>query len=192
MLPTQNIMRTITFFFLIILSTPVFSKIGANRDFTIISLNDYNINLKKGRDVILKRYIVVSDFNKNYKEIFNINDPDIILSMFSFMLKKNKSKEISRYIINCDKSKDVGLLLNGLYYFSEKEYSQSIRYLEKIQDVKFTFLKSLLIADCNYELLEDKKDYKSILQFYQISLDLAKTEQQKSIIKNRMKFIRYR
>ena len=174
------------------MSLPVYAKIGTNRDYTIISQNDYNTNLTKGKDVVLKRYIVVPDFNKNYKEIFNINDPETILSMFSFMLKKDKHEEIDQYISSCNKSEDIGLLLNGLYYFSEKAYSQSIVYLEEIHDVKFSFLRSLLIADSKYELLEDKKDYKSILPFYQISLDQAQSEQQKSIIKNRIKFIKYR
>ncbi|MEZ5105010.1 MAG: hypothetical protein R2757_10980 [Draconibacterium sp.] len=185
-------MKTIAFFFLILLSIPAFSKIGTNKDYNIISQNDYNSNLIKGKDVILKRYIVVPDLNKNYKEIFNENNPDEILSMFSFMLNKNKSREISQYILSCDKSKDIGLLISGLYHFSNKEYSRSVIYLEKVQDAKFAFLRSLLVADCNYEMLVDKKNYNSILQFYQISLDLARTEQQKSIIKNRIRFIKYR
>ncbi len=185
-------MRTITFCFFILLSIPVFSRIGMNRNYTIISQNDYDANLAKGKDVILKRYIVVPDFNKNYKEIINVNDPDEILSMFSFMLSRGKSKEISQYILSCNKSNDIELLIHGLFCFSNNQYYQSIKYLEKIENMQFAFLRSLLIADCRYETLVDKKNYNSILQFYQISLDLARTEQQKLIIKNRIKFIKYR
>lgn len=82
--------------FLIPLQT--FASIGDNTDFWIISQNDYVNRISKGKDVILRRYIVVPNIDKKFKNIFEIKDEKAILAKFSFMLKRNKNGWIEKYI----------------------------------------------------------------------------------------------
>jgi predicted negative regulator of RcsB-dependent stress response len=86
---------------------------------------------------------------------------------------------------------DINNLIKGLYYFSKKQYNQAIAHLEKFKNKEYRFLQLLIIADCKYEMLQDKKNYKTIISAYQIALDCTDNEQNKTIINNRIKYIKY-
>jgi tetratricopeptide (TPR) repeat protein len=163
-----------------------------NKDFSIISQEDYNNRISKGKDVIIIRYLIVQDLDKKVEDIFVTKDEDAILSKFSYMLKKNMSSLIENYIMNHDTSIEINTLIRALYHFSKKQYSQSLSYLEKFENKKYSFLKLLLIADGNYELLSDKKNYKPVIELYQEALDNANIEQHKVLIINRIKYIKYK
>ena len=161
-------------------------------DYWIISQNDYNILVSKGRDVILRRYIVVPDIDKKYKNIFETKDEKELLAKFSFMLKKSKMHKMDNYIKWCDNSLNINNLIKGLYCFFEKQYVQAMAHFEMLENEDFKFLKLLMIADCKYELIVDKKNFKAIIEAYQIALDSTDSEQSKSIVNNRIKYVRYR
>ena len=165
---------------------------GEYTDFWIVSQNDYNILVSKGKDVLLRRYIIVPDIDKKYKDIFETKDEEALLAKFSFMLKKSKMNRIDKYINACDNSLNVNNLIKGMYYFSKKQYIKAILYLEMSDNENFKFLKFLMIADCKYELIWDKKNFKPIIDAYQIVMDNTDSEQNKSIVKNRIKYVRYR
>ncbi|MDO9614951.1 MAG: hypothetical protein Q7J86_10580 [Bacteroidota bacterium] len=99
---------------------------------------------------------------------------------------------MEKYILSCDNSSDIYHLINGLYYFSKNQYSKAIDHLEKFENEEYAFLKLLLIADCKYELLRDKKNYQLIIGEYQLAMDHTENEQNKSMINNRIKYIKYR
>lgn len=179
-------------FLLVLMSAQIFAKVGTNSEYWILSQNEYNARVSKGKDVTLRRYIVIPDLDKKYKDILETTDKKSLLAKFSFMLKRNKSALIEKYILSCDNSSDIHHLINGLYCFSKNQYSRAIEHLEKFESEEYTFLKSLLIADCKYELLRDKKNYQLIIGEYQTAMDNADNEQKKSIINNRIKYIKYR
>ena len=188
----NNMIKKTLILLFILISSQTYASIGDNSDFWIISHNDYSDRISKGKDVILRRYIVIPNFDKKYKDIFETKEEKALLAKFSFMLKKNKVTWIDKYIKDCDNSLDINNLIKGLYCISKKQYSQAIAHLEKSENDEFKFLKLLMIADCKYELLPDKKKYKSIISVYQIALDNTDNEQNKSIINNRIKYIKYR
>lgn len=176
---------------MVLTSFQAFAKIGTNTDFWILSENEYNDRLLKGKDVVLRRYVVVPGIDKTYKDIFETTDEQALLAKFSFMIKKNKASLVEKYIQNCDHSLDINNLIKGLHFFSTNDYSQAIDHLEKFENEEYLFLKQLLIADCQYELLHNKKNYKSIMGAYQMAMDSTNYEQNKSIVSNRIKYIKY-
>ena len=184
--------KKLLFLLLILISVQAFAKIGINPDFWIISQQDYNNRVSKGRDVVLKRYIIVPDFDKKYKDVFVTKDEDAILSMFSYMLYKGKNSMVEKYIANYDPCLKINTLIVAMYHFSKKQYSQSLAYLATFDDKKYNFLKLLLIADCNYELLYSENNKNPVVKLYQNALDMAETEQFRALVNNRIKFIKYR
>ncbi|MDD3078665.1 MAG: hypothetical protein PHH37_06140 [Paludibacter sp.] len=175
----------------ILISTATFARIGNNNRFWIISQENYNKKVKNGQDVIFKRYVVVPAIDKNYKDILLTNDEPEILAKFSFMLMTNKRSWIIKYINNCDNSSDINNLITALYYFSEKEYAEAIVQLEKYNSEKYSFLKLLLIADSEYELLQDKRNYKSVIDRYQSAINNTNDFLYKTIINKRIRYIKY-
>lgn len=185
-------MKKILILFLILVSTQVFARIGENRDFWIISQSDFNKRISKGRDVTLRRYIVVPDFDRNFKEILETTDKQKVLAKFSFMLRRNKKVWIDKYIENQNNRLEKNELIKGLYYFSRKQYSNALIHFEKINNDEYAFLKYLLIADCKYELNYGSKDAKNSIELYQPAMDKSNNELEKLIINNRVKYIRYK
>ena len=177
---------------LLFISTPSFAYIGDNKDFWIISQEEYNHRISRGKDVTVRRYIIVPAIDKKYKDIFETSDEKALLAKFSFLLKKNKYTWIDKYIKNYDNSLEINNLIKGLYHFSKSQYSQAIAQFEKVDNEEFEFFKLLMIADCKYEMLPEKKNYKSIIGEYQIAIDSTNNERNKSIINNRIKYIKYR
>jgi len=107
------------------------------------------------------------------------------------MLKKNSENYIREYIMNYDSAIGINNLIASLYYFSRNDYAQARSYLEKFEDPDLNFLRLLLIADCTYELLINKKDFTEALNKYQVAFDSTEDELLKSIVNNRIKFIKY-
>lgn len=177
--------------FLVLISAQSYARIGDNGSYRIITQKEYNDKISKRKDAILKRYVVVPSFDKKYRGILETNDGEAILAKFSFMLYKNKVAWIKKYVRNCDNSLDINHLIKGLYYFSKKQYDQAIVHLEKYENTGFRFLQLLLIADCKFEMLQDKKNYKTIIGAYQSAYDCSDDEQNKTIINNRIKYIKY-
>lgn len=177
---------------MLLITVSSFAGIGINNSYSIISQNEYNKILSKRKPVIYNRYLVIPDYCNNYKEIQKIKDQDTLLFTFSYMLKKNKSSYIEKYISQCDTATDINLLLCGLYYFSKMDYFKSLSYIEKFENKKYEFLKYLIIADCKYELHDNKKNYSSIISAYQVAFDITGLEQNKTIVKNRIKYIKYK
>lgn len=183
--------RNVLILFLVLISAQSFARIGDNRNYWIISQNDYDDRISRGKDVLLRRYFIVPSVDKKYKDILETKDEKALLAKFSFMLNKNKNSWIDKYINNCDNSLDINNLIKGLYYFSKAQYNQAITHLEKIENMEYGFLQLLIIADCKYEMLPDKKNYKTIIGAYQVALDRTDNEQNKAIINNRIKFVKY-
>ena len=173
-------------------SIPAYSMICKNMDYWISSEEDYNYKVSIGRDVVLKRFIVVPSFDKNYKGILTSQNDSEVLARFAFMLKKNKSKLVEEYINKCDTRLEINSLIKGLYYFSQNQYQMAISNLEHYKSIQYGFLKLLLIADCKYELLANKNDYINILSAYQTAFDFTDLQFEKTIVSNRMKYIKYR
>lgn len=178
-------------FLLVLISVQTFAGVGTNTDYWILSQNEYDARISKRKDVTLRRYIVIPYLEKKYKDILETTDEKALLAKFSFMLKRNKNALIEKYILSGDNSSDIHHLINGLYCISKNQYSRAIDHLEKFENEEYAFLKSLLIADCRYELLPDKKNYQLIFGEYQTAMDNADNEQKKLIINNRIKYIKY-
>lgn len=185
------IIRAFSFLF-IFLSVSVYSQTGYNKQYKIISQQKYDESLRKGKNVISQKFIVVPELEKDYKMIYNTTDQEELLSIFSFMLKRGKIYKMQDYLLQCDKSLEVNELLNGLFHFYRNDFSEALSYLENYNNVNHYFLRYLLIADCKYELLSDKKNYKSVLNAYQLAHDVTSNKQNQAIVNNRIKLIKYR
>lgn len=172
--------------------TQVYAKIGANNNFWIIAQDDYDRKVVNGEDVIMRRYIVVPSINKDYKNAIQSADEQFILAAFSYLLQTNRANWITTYIQNCNDTLSIYPLMKGLYYLSGKQYAEAISALEKVENREYTFLKLVLIADCRYELLSDQHNYKAVIGAYQQASDSTQDELCKSIVANRIKFIKYR
>lgn len=172
--------------------TQVFAKIGENNNFWIIAQDDYDRRVVNGQDVILRRYIVVPSINKDYKDAIQSADEQFILASFSYLLKTNRTNWINTYMQTCNEKLSIYPLMRGLYHLSLKQYSEAISTLEKVENSEYTFLKLLLIADCRYELSGDHHNYKAVIGAYQLASDSTQDELCKSIVANRIKFIKYR
>lgn len=186
----HGIKKTLILLFFVV-SIPTQASIGSNNDFNIITQSDFLNKIILDKDVVLKRYIVVPKIERRYKDILKIKDEDLILAKFSSMLINYDVNWMDKYIRNCDDSLEINYLIRGLYYFSQKHYYRAIPYLNKVNNKKYSFFKLLLIADCSYELLENKKTYNTVLEAYQTAMDKTNTEEQKILINNRIKYIRY-
>jgi len=183
--------KRLLFLLVVMTSSSAIAGIGVNNEFGIISQNDFSIWVSKGKDVVLTRLLVVPSIDKNYKDIFEVEDESAIFAKFCFMLKKNKAAWIEKFMNNSSEGLRISPLIKGLYYFSQNQYVQAIMHLEKVSGEEYQFLKLLLLSDCHYELLQNKKNYKSILAAYQLAMDCTDDEQSKLIVHNRIKFIKY-
>jgi len=176
---------------IILFSISLQAKVGINGGFYIISQADYEKRVLDGKDVAARRYIVVPFCDKHYKDIFVTKDEKALLSKFSYLLLKGKTKSLDKYIANCDTTLEINNFIKGLYHFSNMQYSIALTYFEKKGNRDFEFWKQLLIADCKYELLNDKKKYKPVLELYQKALDMSNDPINKGIVNNRIKYLKY-
>jgi tetratricopeptide (TPR) repeat protein len=176
---------------LLALSLQIRAQMGSNESFWIIAQDDFNERLEKHKDVVLRRYVVVPDIDKKFKQFSTDLNDSQWLAKFSFVLKKNKVPWIEKYMENLNPESEIYPLIKALYFFSKKQYQSALTSLQKLNSKDYEALKLLLIADCRYELLADKRDYKPVLEAYQQAIDKSPDEQNKLIINNRIKFIKY-
>jgi predicted negative regulator of RcsB-dependent stress response len=92
---------------------------------------------------------------------------------------------------NLNPESEIYPLIKALYFFSNNQYQSALASLQDVNIAEYEALKLLLIADCQYELLADKRDYKPVLEAYQQAIDKSPDEQNKLIVNNRIKFIKY-
>jgi hypothetical protein len=182
--------KTLLFVVLFTLSYQGFCRIGDNRDFWLISLADFENRIAKGRDVTLRRYIVVPYFDKNHIDVLNKLDENATLAKFAFLLSKNRKKLIERYMKEL-LNRPENYLIKGLYFFSKKQYTSALSYLELINNKEFDFLKYLLIADCKYEIAIASKNGKPNVEIFQTAMDNSNNHLEKLIINNRVKHLKY-
>jgi tetratricopeptide (TPR) repeat protein len=129
--------------------------------------------------------------DKKFKQFStNLNDAQW-LAKFSYVLKKNKVLWIEKYMENINPESEIYPLIKALYFFSKKQYQSALTSLQTVNTTDYEALKLLLIADCRYELLPDKRNYKLVLEAYQQAIDKSPNEQNKLIVNNRIKFIKY-
>lgn len=167
------------------------AQMGSNDSFWIISQNDFSQRLENHKDFSLRRYVVVPAMDKKYKQLSAAIDDSQRLAKFSFVLKKNKSPWIEKYIDSFKPASEIYPLIKGLYFFSKKQYQNALASFQQVNLPEYETLKLLLIADCHYELLPNKRDYKKVLTYYQQAIDKDASELNQLIINNRIKFIKY-
>lgn len=86
----------------------------------------------------------------------------------------------------------VNHLIAGLFHVLKSEFQLADQELALYQGIAFVFIKNLLRADCRAELLQGGKDLKPIIQEYQAALDCTENENYRDLIRNRIKYLRYR
>ncbi|MGE4287544.1 MAG: hypothetical protein AB7E36_02555 [Salinivirgaceae bacterium] len=177
--------------FLLMLSLQIQAQMGSNELYWIIAQDDFNERLEKHKDVVLRRYVVVPAMDKKFKQLSTDLNDSQWLAKFSFVLKKNKELWIEKYMEKLNPESEIYPLIKALYFFSKKQYQSALTSLQNVNTTDYEALKLLLIADCQYELLADKRDYKTVLKAYQQAIDNSPDEQNKLIINNRIKFIKY-
>jgi hypothetical protein len=185
-------LRKILLVFFIISTLHSLASIGLNKKYTLISQEKFENKINDGANIAIKKYIVVPQFNKNYNEILIVKEPNTIFGMFCFMLKKNMQQNMYNYKQKCDNSLNINNLIFGLYYFGLERYKEALDYFEFYKGIEYNFLKHLLIADCNFELSNYDENINNILKSYQKALDVTTNEQEKLIVNNRIKNIKYR
>jgi hypothetical protein len=183
--------KNLLFSLFLFLSLQTLARVGDNKGFSIISQELFNDLILSGGDIALQRFIVVPSIDSNYKDIVSTTDEMAILAKFSYMLQRRKYSAMEKYMAGCDASLEINSLIAGLYSFSRKQYIQAFNYLERVESKRFTFLKQLLIADCRYELLLDKSQYKPVLELYQAAMDCATSHPEKVLVSNRLKYLKY-
>lgn len=176
---------------ILLFSSSSFARIGRNKDFCLLSISEYITALDEGHNVMIPRCVVISDINPLYKTLSLDDADEELFYKVAYMLKKNKKKQIKDLFPITHDEREIFSLLNGLYYFSQKEYRFALMALEAYDGYAFQFLKYLLIADCDSELSMAGVNYSTLLNDFQLALDKAATEVEKGIIRNRIKYIRY-
>jgi len=181
------------FWILLLLLTITFqnsnAQFGENKNYRLISSEKYQLRIDRNKDILLRRYIVVPAFDKNKKLIFITNNPDSILIGAATLLRKGKSYKVLEYIQNCNQTENVNNLIAGLYWLSKNNYEKAHSFLLNMEIEKHNFLQLLLIADCEYELNRTAKQ--NAIISYQKAYDIATNENERQIIRNRIKFIKY-
>lgn len=168
------------------------AKPKGNKDYKIVQKSEYDIYLDMELPhVFYKKYIVVPNFNRDFKSISMQDSDEELLEKFSFMLRKNKEKHIQAYLNQYDEKRNINQLLLGLYHFSRQEYEEALKQLNEFESSTFFFLKYQLIADCHYELSSNKVDLKPIVNYYQSAYDISTDLWEKELIENRVKILKY-
>lgn len=167
------------------------ARIGNNKEFWLITQAEYNKMIYLDKDVVSKRYIVLPSIDKKYRDLFKTQDEEALLAKFSYLLVKNHQEWMNRYVETCDTTLEVNGLIKGLYYLSKEHYLLAMKYFEKMDGEKHCFLRLVLIADCRFELMQDRNERKSVIAAYQRAMDVASDRQERDFVQNRMKYIRY-
>lgn len=175
----------------LILSALVYAGIGNNNLYRIISRDDFNQKIIERKDVLSKRYLVFPSLDKNYRDVLTTGDESDQLAKFAYIFKIIRSEYVLEYINRLNPESPIFNLIKGLYFFSDSKYDNAIQSLKEYHGKEFEFLKLLLIADCWYEILPDKKDHQVAIKAYQQALDCTNDGVYKTLIQNRIKFLKY-
>lgn len=142
-----------------------------------------------------KKCITIPYDIKRGSIINQVESFDSILSCAISLCEASKCEALMKYIknaknINTDTTAFNELLI-GIYYFFLDDYSSAIGRLKKYKGVKYNFLQYLLIADSEYELLEDSNDWPEVIGDYQKAYDATDVFENKKLIEKRILYIRY-
>jgi hypothetical protein len=112
------------------------------------------------------------------------------------LIQEKRYSQLEKYLTTVDKEDLYLPIANGLLKIYRKNYTAALADLKKNKRSDIQFLVDLLMVDCEYEITLGNTyelnyyvfliKYQKILDTYQI------TDFYKSIINNRIKFIRYR
>lgn len=189
----MTLFKQLVLLFILLFLTTSLSPVGENRDFRITTENDFKESIQNNKDLVFTRCLVVPAFDKKTKDINETTDKQALLAKFAYLLSTNQRFKMEDYLNTCDNSLEIHQLFRALYHLSLEQYTLTIDYLGKVESQEYRFLKSLLLADCRYEVMvfEGNIDYQAILSAYQTAMDNASNEQQTVLVKNRIKYIRY-
>jgi len=180
------------FLFLTILFNTADSQTTGNQRYFLISESKYSQRLNKDKDVLFKRYIIVPDEVKDKNLLFKTGNPDSLFMGAVSLLMNGKSSTVQGYLKTCNMEVPVNHLIAGLFHVLKGNFQQADQNLALYQGIAFLFIKNLLRADCSAELLQGEKDLKTIVQEYQAALDCTENENYRDLIRNRIKYLRYR
>lgn len=180
------------FFLLTIFFHVANSQTSGNQRYFLISESKYSQRLNKEKDVLFKRYIIVPDEVKDKNLLFETGNPDSLFMGAVSLLMNGKSSKVQGYLKTCNMEVPVNHLIAGLFHVLKSDFQQADRELGLYQGTAFVFTKNLLRADCRAELLQGGKDLKPIIQEYQAALDCTENENYRDLIRNRIKYLRYR
>jgi tetratricopeptide (TPR) repeat protein len=177
---------------MLILPQFAYSQFRKKTNYDIISKEEYNKRLMKRKEVVLNKYIVIPAFPRKAEEVLlNTKNEDSILTASASLIKHGRSRELYSYLQKTKVDTGVYALVYGLYYMNKGKYANALTWFDKYKSGKYKSLVMLLIADCKYECLEDKKKYDDIMPYYQQALDFTSDSLYQDIIKNRFRFVRY-
>lgn len=180
------------FLLLTILFNAANSQTSGNQRYFLISESKYSQRLNKDKDVLFKRYIIIPDEVKDKNLLFKTGNPDSLLMGAVSLLMKGKSSKVEGYLKTCNMDVPVNHLIAGLFDVLKGDFQQADLELALYQGIAFVFIKNLLRADCRAELLRGGKDLKPIIQEYQAAIDCTENENYRDLIRNRIKYLRYR
>ncbi|MFT3740766.1 MAG: hypothetical protein QM786_18605 [Breznakibacter sp.] len=161
--------------------------------FWLIQKSKYADRVDKGKDIVLKRYLVLPDHVK-FKKGDPITDKseEEILARFAFAAHKANEGLQDWIIDQMSEQKDFQNLLKGLRAFLENRFEGAKHYMGLYQGPSQSFLKQLVIADSYCETAIDPKNIKPLLEQYQIAFDNAPDELSKQLVNLRIKYLKYR
>ena len=158
--------------------------------FIILDKYQYLKLAQRGDKEILKRSIVFDELIQP-DENPHLNPNEIAKTQqFAFLLKKMKRKDIDLFLLQHDSSLVIHQFYIGFCHFMKGEYKLAEEALQQYRGNNFLYHKHLLIGDCRYELNTYNTTNELVLQ-YQKAMDIAKSDIEKEIVKNRVKYIIY-
>ncbi len=138
---------------------------------------------------VLKRSYAFKKVEQTEKEPYKLKDIEQKLYHLTYFLKKNKWNETKMFLSLHDSTLKVHQFYLGFKNFMYGKYEACLNNLKDCSIPAFSFYILLLKADCYYELNYDDTE---ILDAYQRTIDAATDEIQKKIIRDRVKYLRYK
>lgn len=164
-----------------------FEQFEKKSRYKIISENNYDLTTEKNNP---KKYIPIEKITKNKKLLKTSTNPDSLIIGACYLLSKKHFRKVELHLESENKHKTTPLI-QCLYHLCRGNFEKANTSITNYQNRKYEFLKSLLIADCFYELNKYQKKTEEVIKKYQYCLDISITEKQKEIINHRIKLIRY-
>ena len=146
---------------------------------------------ERGDKEILKRSIVFDELIQPYEGSHLDTNEVSKTQQFAFLLKKMKRKDIEEFMHQHDSSLSIHQFYVGFYHFMQAEYTLAEAAFQRYTGNNFLYHKYLLISDCRYELNTYGSPNELVLM-YQKAMDISKSEIEREIVKNRIKYIIYK